>query len=348
MRKYFFIIAFAIVACDSNDTLDPITFEANVILTNVGQEVILATYTELDDRALALQVACDSLQQNPTESNLFAARQAWREARIPWEQSEGFLFGPVDIQGIDPSLDSWPVNKVDLDAVLASSDVLTKAYIDGLEGTLKGFHTIEYLLFGENGNKSAASFTAREFEYLTACTQSLQGATAQLENAWSPSGENYVSNLINAGTGSSLYVSQKSALQELALGMAGIADEVANGKIQDPFSQMDLSLEESQFSDNSKADFQDNIRSIQNVYLGTFGTNDDAGLADFVSANDPDLHQRFVEAVQHAIDDIGAIPGTFSDAVFNSRDDVEHAQEAVREVQQIIEEEILPLIDRIQ
>ena len=53
------------------------------------------------------------------------------EARIPWEQSEGF-FGPVDSKGIDPSIDST-VNVEDLNAVLNSKDSLTKEYVDLLK-----------------------------------------------------------------------------------------------------------------------------------------------------------------------------------------------------------------------
>jgi uncharacterized iron-regulated protein len=98
------------------------------------------------------------LHLHPTEANLANVRQAWREARVPWEKSEGFLFGPVDQQGIDPSIDSWPVNETDLDAVLESGQTLTKSYIDGLDGTLKGFHTIEYLLFGTSSNKQLNEF----------------------------------------------------------------------------------------------------------------------------------------------------------------------------------------------
>ena len=60
-------------------------------------------------------------------------------------------------QGIDPGIDSWPVNVADLDAVLASGSTLTQELSStGSSGTLKGFHTIEYLLFGAGGGKTAA------------------------------------------------------------------------------------------------------------------------------------------------------------------------------------------------
>lgn len=349
MKKHLITILTTFIlttGCD-NDSIESISYDAGAILENIGTNVILTTYTDLDNKAATLLTAVETLQTTPNATHLGLARQAWRDARSPWEKSEGFLFGPVDTKGIDPSIDSWPVNKIDLDAVLAGDATLNKTYIDGLEGTLKGFHTIEYLLWDEDGNKLYSEFTTREYEYLIACVQSLKGATAELKNSWSSDGDNFVANISEAGSAASIYVSQKAALQELVDGLIGIADEVANGKINDPLSQQDLSLEESQFSDNSKADFQDNIRSILNVYQGSY-TIDGLGIADFVQAQNAELHTRFLEEIEHAIADIGNIPGTFGEAVFNNAEDVEHAQEAVRTIQQTLEEDIAPLIAKLK
>ena len=259
---------------------DPVTPEKNYAdqLENLGNDVILKTYEELNNKTQSLANALAALENNPTSQALDASRQAWRDSRVPWEQSEGFLFGPVDQLGIDPAIDSWPVNETDLDAVLNSPQPLTKTYIDGLEGTLKGFHTIEYLLFGVDGNKLVADFTARQFEYLSACSQSLLGATQQLYDSWKPAGGNFIQNILQAGKpGLSIYPSQKSALQEIMNGMITIADEVANGKINDPFIQQNVTLEESRFSANSKQDFADNIRSIRNAYTGNYFNTDGTG-----------------------------------------------------------------------
>jgi hypothetical protein len=74
-------------------------------------------------------------------------------------------------------MDSWPVNRTDLDAVIASSDPLTATYIRNLPETQKGFHTIEYLLFGEARDRVATELDARELEYLTGLTHELTTAS---------------------------------------------------------------------------------------------------------------------------------------------------------------------------
>lgn len=342
----FTLSLFLLSSCGDDPVDQPDDYSA--ALVNISQDVILKTYEDLDQQSSQLADALALLSTDQTAQNLDNARQAWRDARVPWEKSEGFLFGPVDQQGIDPSIDSWPVNETDLDAVLQSGQTLTKSYIDGLDGTLKGFHTIEYLLFGTNGNKQITDFDARQLEYLKACSESLEGATAQLYNSWKPTGENFVANLINAGqTGESIYPSQKAALQEIVTGIIVIADEVANGKINDPFSQQDITLEESRFSANSKADFADNIRSIQNVYLGTYQNADGEGISSVIRAKNQTLDEQVKQHIQNSIDKIEAIEGTFTAAIFNSPQTVTNAQNEVRDLQQLLESQVLPIITNL-
>jgi uncharacterized iron-regulated protein len=329
---------------DSTVDPDDRLSEMAPIIEEVAENVILSTYVDLHEKSMDLIAAVDALAQNPTEENLSAARQAWRAARRPWEQSEAFIFGPVDSEGIDPSIDLWPVNHVDLDGVLASSVSLTTSYIDGLEGTLKGFHTIEYLLFGVDGTKTAASITPRELEYLTAVTQSFEGATRRLKEAWEPSGGNFVANFSNAGESGSIYLTRKDALQELVAGMIGIADEVTNAKINDPFTQQNRTLEESQFSDNSVADFQDNIRSIRNIYLGEYDGVDGKGISDVVVALDSALDARTRQEIDAAISAIGAMTPSFGEAIVSNRSSVEAAQGAIQTLKATLESDVLPLI----
>ena len=318
-------------------------FDATATLNDFANTVVLATYTDLDNKAGELLSAVQALEAATTQANLVQAQAAWKATRKPWEQSEAFLFGPVDTQGLDPALDSWPVNRVDLDGVLASKQALTEASIDALEDTLKGFHTIEYLLFRDGDQRKAADITPRELEYLVATTENLKAKTAQLRSAWDASGENYVAEVANAGDSSTIYRSQKDAMQEMVNGMIVIADEVANGKISDPFNERDTTLVESQFSFNSITDFQDNIRGIQNVYMGQF-TADGQGLNDFVNGQDAELDARFQTEVQTAIDTIGAIPDPFRDSITAQRAAVQAAIDAVSTVQQTLENDILKLV----
>lgn len=334
-----------IVGCSEEEVVTP-TADYTGILSDLTNNVVVATYTELDSRAATLLATVNALQLDKTAANLLAAKQAWIDAREPWEQSEGFLFGPVDTEGIDPALDSWPVNQVDLENVLAGGDDLNNSFVNALEGTLKGFHTIEFLLFGADGQKTVDMFNDREFEYLISTTQVLAADASLLATAWQTTGQNFSNNIISAGNTNSIYISQKAALEEFANGILGITDEVGNGKLNDPLEQEDFSLEESQFSDNSKTDFTNNIRSIRNIYEGRNGM----GLSTIVAELDPELDTRIKSEIEASINAIQNIPGTFTAAIpANSptRPAAENAQATVRTLQTTFEERLIPLISNL-
>jgi uncharacterized iron-regulated protein len=338
---------FSITACDNNDDPTPTTDYAD-ILDNTGENVILKTYETLAAQAALLQTATQTLENNPTQVNLDAAKSAWVATRSPWEQSEGFLFGPVDQEGIDPSIDSWPVNVIDLNNVLASANPLTVSFLSQQEGTLKGFHTIEFLLWGENGLKQVGDITTREFEYLAAAAGVLADDTQTLYDLWKPSGGNFIANILTAGKGSHVYISQKSALEEITNALIVIADEVGNGKINDPLVQQDLTLEESRFSANSKADFADNIRSIKNMYTGVFSAfGDGHSVSDIIKEKNGAVDAEVMTEIDAAINAIETITGTFSEAVFNNTAAVSAAQQTVRELQSTLEEKVLPIISNL-
>ena len=328
---------------DEQDDAQVEAFDATTMLNDFANTVVLATYIDLDDKAGELLVAVRTLAADTSQANLEKAQQAWKATRKPWEQSEAFLFGPVDTQGLDPALDSWPVDHVNLQSVLDSDDTLTVDFVSGLEDTQKGFHTIEFLLFRDGDQRKASDITDRELEYLVSTTENLKESTSQLRLAWAPEGENFSNTVAQAGTGSDVYPSQSAAVQEMINGMIVIADEVANGKISDPYNEADTTLVESQFSFNSISDFQDNIRGIQNVYMGRF-MNDGQGLNEFLNSKDADLDVRFQKEVQAAIDAIGAIPDPFRDSITANRGAVQAAIDAVGKVQQTLEQDILPLV----
>ena len=340
-------LAFGLAACgDDDDVTGPETgaYDFGPILADFTNNVVIPTYRDLDAAAGVLADAVAALRENPGDGTLTAAREAWVAARIPWEASEGFLFGPVDFNGYDPALDSWPGNRTDLDGVMASDNDLDAEYVDGLDGTLKGFHTIEYLLYDEGGSKTAADFTGRQFDYLVASTRLLAQTAEALHSSWIPSGDNFGNKVIEAGSGSDIYPSQRSAAQEIVSGMVGICDEVANGKIADPFTEQDARLVESQFSFNSLADFQNNMRSVWNAYTGDYGGNDGSGLDEFVASRDSSLDSRLKSEIQASIDEIGNISNPFRDAIATDAAQIEKAQQAIAKVQQTLEGDVLPLV----
>ncbi len=344
------ILAISLAACGKDE--NPVApepepdpgFDFSPILTDFADKTVIPIYKDLSDKASELLVAVRNLRANPSPATLSTARAAWVASRSPWERSEAFLFGPVDFKGYDPALDSWPVNRADLEAVLSSSDPLTKTSVNNLENTLKGFHTIEFLLYDEGGSKTIDDFTERQYDYLVAATELLDDAATAMHTDWSASGGNFRAQVVNAGVGSNTYTTRKAAVQEMINGMVGIADEVGNGKIADPFNENDTRLVESQFSFNSLLDFQNNIRGIWHVYTGGYNV-EAVGLDFFVKSRDAALDQRLQNEIKTAIEEIGKISFPFRDALTTDAAQITAAQQAIAKVQQTLEGDVLRLVN---
>ncbi|MEE9336936.1 MAG: imelysin family protein [Methylococcaceae bacterium] len=335
------------------ETPNPEDADASIssIISSTATHVVLASYEDFATEAQGLADTLDTFKAAPTDDNLQKVQFAWRDTRRPWEQTESFLFGPVDTQGIDPAVDSWPVNRTDLEAVLNSSNALTLDFVAALDDTLHGFHTVEYVIFGADNDKKAADITEREMEYLTSSASLLHDQVNKLANAWRPTSGNFVNKFATAGQqGNKTYPSETSALQELVNGMIAIVDEVGNGKIADPFSKFDHELVESQFSFNSLLDFENNIRGVENIYLGRYLQNDGPGLNDLVRRNDADLDSQIRGKIDAAIDAIQAIPFPFRDSITDEQGRVliEAAQEKVVELQTLLEGELATKISAFQ
>lgn len=338
------VAAVSLVSCSDDDTTGPGTeVDYSQYLEDFSQKVAVATYNDMKAKGADLNTAVQAWAADPSnQSKLDAAAQAWRAMREPWEASEGFLFGPVSFLAIDPSLDSWPVDRQQLDNVLASDVELTPTAVKALNEGLRGFHTAEYLIFRDGGVRNVAEITERERQYLTATVQVLADDAATLADAWTTGG--YADEFANAGEQGSRYTTQTDAMTEIVEGMIGICDEVANGKIAGPYDEQDTRLVESQFSWNSLADFQNNMRSVQNAYNGGYHKGEDGkGLNEFVASKDAALDTRIQAEIQGAIDAIGAIPAPFRDNL-DASTEIEAAQRAIQKVAVTLQEDVLPLI----
>lgn len=281
---------------------ESIFFDAATVINKVGDEIILATYENLAGNAASLNSTVGGLNAASTESDIVAARDAWRATRAPWEASEGFLFGPVDSDGIDPAIDTWPLNDTGVGAIISGGGSFDAS---NAAADVQGFHGIEYVLFGSGGDKT--SLTTSEVTYLQTAAAALEGHTTELATAWRSSGHDYI--------GFFKGQSQLAAMEEIVQGMIGIVDEVGNGKIGGPYASQSTEQVESKFSRNSLTDFYNNLQSVLNVYTGRRGFDpetdsislSDNGIYVFVNAHDSHLADRVLAEIQTAMRKISLI-----------------------------------------
>ncbi len=134
--------------------------ELEVIVSTYVDQVVLPTYTDLVDKTATLRQAIVNLSNQPSSANFKKAADLWIDAREPWETSEAFLFGPVADLGLDPNMDSWPLDVDAIKGVMESGKIEELIKWEGeydednedIEAVqnVRGFHTLEFLLF-KNG-----------------------------------------------------------------------------------------------------------------------------------------------------------------------------------------------------
>ncbi len=93
-------------------------------------------------------------------------------ARSAWEQSESFLYGAATDFGIDPHIDTWPLDRTALAKALSSKEIiddlddLEDGGIDNARALVGeqqlGFHGIEFIIFRDGKNRSLAALKGVE------------------------------------------------------------------------------------------------------------------------------------------------------------------------------------------
>jgi len=351
LRGLSCVLGLSVCACGKNGGAKPVGQDA--VLVDFAAQIVIPTYQLFETRATALRAATEIFTGARTPANLEALRLAWVGARSPWEQSEAFLFGPVEAYSFDAAVDSWPLNHTDLASVLSSSAEFTADLVDSrLAPTEKGFHAIEYMIYGENSQKKATAFTDRELSYTKAAADNLAKVAHQLVVSWRDGIDGHPPfAAVFAGAGAednTSYASITAAREQIIAGMEAICTEVADTKIGAPFVEQNPNKVESQFSYNSLADFADNLRSVQNAYTGTVPASATAGtpLAGIIQASDVNLDAQVRQEIQMAIDAINQIPGPFPVKMLDKANAaaITAAQTAIVKLQATLHDQVAPLL----
>ena len=297
------------------------------VLENLVDNVIVPTYTKLADDTEDLEKTLNGLTVSTiTQDQINKACEDFKGARENWERSEAFLGGAAADFDIDPTIDSWPLNR----------SLLLDYFHNGMndemleDATILGFHALEFILFRNGQPRKVDEFKAndtytgfgditgeQELKYAQTICTLLKERTFQLQVAWegeknanraaivkaagldytTENGLSFGDNMKQAGKNSkSTFANLEDAISQVLSddegSCFGICNEVGTAKIANPFANADIAYVESPYSYNSITDFRDNIRSIRNVWLGT---------TDGKTASDYSFHTFFASVKQDAI-----------------------------------------------
>ena len=174
------VLAAPVVSVNAAEPVGILNNYANI--AHAGYEDSLITAKKLD-------TAIDGLIANPTAETLSAAREAWLDARVPYQQTEAFRFGNAIVDDWEGRVNAWPLDEglidyVDpsygmesdqnplytvnvianpklkiagqnVDATNITPELLSETLQEagGVEANVAtGYHAIEFLLWGQDLN----------------------------------------------------------------------------------------------------------------------------------------------------------------------------------------------------
>jgi len=324
--------------CGSNTALT--ADQAGTAITKAGiaadyADIVYALYSDAYDATVDLQTAIDDFVANPNSTTFEAAKTAWITARVYYSQTEGFRFynGPIDASPADIELriNSWPIDEVYIDYTQAepSGGIInnTTEYptfnvaslkdangVDGDTNISTGYHAIEFLLWGQDLSSGpggggrpytdylsvggTASNQRRRGDYLKIVTAALLEDLKIIRDTWAPNGT-YRTEWMK--------MDPTTRLSNMLNGIATLAGgELAKERIGSAMETEDKEEEQSCFSDNTRNDIIDNIKSVQAVYVGKItryggGTLKVRGLYDLALTVNPALANQIKADIEGAL-----------------------------------------------
>lgn len=316
---------------------------------------VMETYTGLAHAAFsdslatakALKGRVDAFVKTPSEDTHQVAKDAWLAARIPYGQTEVFRFGNPNVDEWEGKVNAWPLDEGLIDYVaqsyehedgnefaaaniISGKETINKALLEsyhekgGSEANVAtGYHAIEFLLWGQDLNKTPESAGMRSFtdyvsgddctngncdrrgQYLTAVTDLLISDLQDIVADWEGGKDNYRKAF--------LALEENEALRRMLFGMGSLSlGELAGERINVALLAHSQEDEHSCFSDNTHVDIAENARGVQNVFNGTYKRSDGtvfqgASLAKLVSAKNNKLSAALVAKLADSQAKAGAV-----------------------------------------
>ena len=216
--------------------------EMQKVTKNYVQAVVYPTYQALASNARTLYSAAQTLYKSAeagtmTQNEINAACEAFKNTRREWERSEAFLFGSATDNQLDPHIDSWPLDRDELERALKNETLIAgfksenpakfvSEHNTEFQSVL-GFHGMEFVLFRNGAHRTVEALKANdtdegvtsvrgidELAFLQAVAADVRNITALLEFTWMGSAASNETKAILSGEGS--YVFSKLRYNGLA------------------------------------------------------------------------------------------------------------------------------------
>lgn len=293
-------------------------FEA---VSDYAENHVLKTLSLLSDALFDLEKAAIRLDSDKSGEAVAGAAMAWHRAMALFNNAWVFNYGPAAMYDFNKQLATWPLDKYLVEYALKEmADGRLKVDSTYLRtnkhASMRGLHTVQYLLFRNSKERNAEDISKEETQYLCAVCRALVEEGLDFEASWKGTQNlseekqeilkkagmkarpSYAYEYSNPGKADSRYVSVSIPLQEIFQECSSVVEDMlpvveelktyVPGKapywvIVDPY-----------------ADLLSKLAGVEDAYFGGIDGARDASISDLVAQKDPVLDRRIKAGFAHA------------------------------------------------
>lgn len=220
------------LSSSSSSSAIPLTGDnaRRAVLKDIGEQIILPSLRDFDEKAAALKTATEALAAAPNDvTALTTAKAAWNSAMLSWQRNEVLQVGPAGrstnpdmVSGGQDFRDfiySWPLT---LNACALEDAADKAAAVDSNTATnITGLGALEHLLFSSTSPTSCAAQPNAQKRAVHSQKLAARIATlaTSLRNRWEPTGGNFIAQWSEAGLTSTVYMRPQSALNAMSVAL---------------------------------------------------------------------------------------------------------------------------------
>jgi len=314
------------------------SFDRHAMLENLVDNVILTGYESFIEEAVALETLILQFSENPTEDNLLLVQDAWRETSNAWEEVSMYGIG-LRLMSLHNQVDKRPVNVDLINRLLDNAETVDETFVSNIGSTQKGLPAIEYYIFDSEGDNQAVidNLTANPqlMDFVLALSQYLPTTGEDILRLWSPDGDNFTEEFINAdGAGGDAQASINILVNEMFAAFEMILDD----RLGDPAGitgegEANPALVDAPYSQHSLARIEHNLIGLQRLFTG----GDGAGFDDYLDFLGAEAEEQMLSSLINdrfdaALESLNTIDEPLQFAIVNQPDAVQLLYDDIRMV----------------
>lgn len=282
---------------DDDKNNDVLNLEANqrALLLFAYNDQIAPLHTQQIDLVEELVQSTTDFTTNPTTASLTQLRDNWKNAFLQWKEVEAYNIGPVQSSFIHTTIHRYPVNTSSIEDFITANPNSTPRDIQNIGANIKGYGTLEYLLF-ENDNATTLNLFTMNTQadsrsnFLNALSQNLLSQVQQTFQLWETYEVDFETTLESGIDGS---------FNKLGNAIIAHLETIKSRKLNPVLDTNPVTPEnlEARRSLQSKAALNANIWVIEKLYFGT--SSNDFTLSSYVKEGlqNQELDERIRQSI---------------------------------------------------